>query len=45
MFTHSKWQKLECKGSFLVLQKSMGLQILLERLLKRHLPERYANRF
>lgn len=28
-----------------MLQKSMELLILLEQLLKRHIPERYANRF
>lgn len=36
--------KAGVQGLLLTMQKSMGLQIFLERLLKLHIPERYANR-
>lgn len=36
--------KARVQQLLLTLQKSMGLQIFLERLLKLRIPERYANR-
>lgn len=36
--------KAGVQGLLLTMQKSMGLQIFLERLLKLRIPERYANR-